>query len=96
MTFGKARSTGERNLAFVTLSLTLGHGFSNENRVVITRDCDTWLSGPQSLFCSSPPQEPVQTYLTFTDVAAPFRAPVWLYPVAFQFHQPFEKTRTCS
>lgn len=93
--FGKARSTGVRTLAFVTLSLTLGHGFSNENSGY-HQDCDTWRLRPQILFCSSPPQEPVQTYLTFTDVAAPLRAPVGPARVALQFHQPFEKTRTCS
>lgn len=52
--FGKARSTGERNLAFVTLSLTLGHGFSNENRVVITRTVTLGASGPRAFSVPHP------------------------------------------
>lgn len=52
--FGKARSTGVRTLAFVTLSLTLGHGFSNENRVVITRTVTVGASGPRAFSVPHP------------------------------------------
>lgn len=87
--FGKARRTGQRR-RFLLLFNSLPW-FSNENGMVITRAATL---GPEAqfLFSSSPSQESVEMYLTFTDVAAPCRAPVSLAPIRFRFHQPLEKT----
>lgn len=77
---------------FVTLGKREGQGrdvgfcysnsspwFSNENGVLITRAA-TLVPEAQFLVRSSPSQESVEMCLTFTDVAAPCRAPVSLAP----------------